>query len=276
MKRPLAVLFTACICATAVADDRIHDANNLEALTLAVTHLGSDLQSRDSAGDPIANRIAGPQIAFGYVRSRTPTVFGVPGFNTRFEMALGLGRQDFAGAALDPSTGAAVPGSGPFNVQTLNTRGRLGYGWELGPGRHISLAPFVGLSQQISHRGATVVSGSAAYRQNAAELGLLAQASLLSEWVLGVEASVGHTIGAWQVDSRNVTEPSARLVPAVSLFMDHRTDANSHERIVLRQGVARFGDPAQATGSLEPRRTSAFTIGLEFGTEGNLLEALFH
>lgn len=275
MKRPLAVLLSACICATAVADERIHDANNLEALTLAVTHLGSDLQSRDSAGDPIANRVAGPQIAFGYVRSRTPAVFGVAGFNTRFEMALGLGRQDFTGAAQDPSTGATVPGTGPFNVQTLNTRGRLGYGWELGPGRHISLAPFVGLSQQISHRGGTVVSGSTVYLQNAAELGLLAQASL-AEWVLGIDASVGHTMGAWQVDNHNVTEPAARLVPAVSLFVDHRTDADSHERIVLRQGVARFGTPAQATGSLEPRRTSAFTIQLEFGTEGNLLEALFH
>ena len=276
MKRLLAILSAASICATAAADEQIHDANNLEALTLAVAHVGTDLQSRDAAGAQVDNRVAGPQIAFGYVRSRTPAVFGVSGFNTRVEMGLALGRADFAGAALDPSSGAVVAGNGPFNVQALAARGRLGYGWEFGPGGRLSLAPYLALVQQVSHRGGTVVSGSATSLQNAAEAGLLAQASLAAGWVLGIEAGVGHTIGDWQVDNHNVIEPAARLLPAASLFLDHRTDADGHERIVLRQGVARYGDPAQATGSLEPRRQSSFTIGLEFGTEGDLFEALFH
>ncbi len=276
MKRTLAFLLTAGIAAAASADESIHDANNLEALTLAVSHLGTDLQSRDSAGAQVANRVAGPQIAFGYVRSRTPAVFGLSGFSTRFETALGLGRQDFSGAALYPLSATAVPGNGAFNVATLTTRGRLGYGWEFGPGGRLALAPYLALAQQIAHRGPTVVSGATTALQNAVEFGVLAQASLAAEWVLGIEAGMGHTIGAWQVDNHNVIEPAARLVPATSLFLDHRTDADSHERIVLRQGVARFGEPAQATGSLEPRRQSAFTIQLEFGTEGNLLEALFH
>ena len=276
MKRKLAFLVTAAITTMATADDRIHEANNLEALTLAVSHPSTDLQSRDSADAQLANRVAGPQIAFGYVRSRTPTVFGIAGFCTRFEMALGLGREDFSGAALDPSSGAPVAGNGPFNFQTLTARGRLGYGWEFGPEGRFALAPYLALAQQISHRGATVVSGSTTGLQNAVEIGLLAQASLASEWVLGAEAGAGHTIGAWQVDNHNMIEPAARLVPAASVFLDHRTDADSHERIVLRRDAARFGDPAQSTGSLEPRRQSAFTIQLEFGTEGDLLEALFH
>jgi hypothetical protein len=278
MTRILALLClpAACCAATASADERIFDANNVEALTLAVSRLGADLQSVARAGTLVLNRVEGPQIEFGYSNSRTRAVFGVPGFYTRFELALGLSRQDFAGNSIDPSTGAVVASSGPFDVQTAAMRGRIGYGWEFGPDRRAALTPFVGFAQQAWLRRATVVSGTTANLQNVVEIGLLAQSTLSPRIVFGADGSVGHVLGAWQADSRNVFVPSGRIASSFSVYLDHRTAADTHERIVLRQSSLRFGDPVQATGSLEPRRNSALTIGLEFGTEGRLLEELFY
>jgi len=277
MKRILALLLLLAVCvAAADADERIRDANNLEALTLAVSRIGADLQSRDQAGAPVFNRLEGPQIEFGYANSRTRTAFGVPGFYTRYELALALGRQDFAGNAIDPSSGAAAAGNGPFNVQAATARGRLGYSWEYGPGGRAALTPFVGFGQQLGRRGATVASGTTVNFHDVAEIGVLAQATLSPWIVLGADASIGRIIGAWQVDQNTLLGPNGRIASAFSVYLDHRSAADNHERIVLRQSSLRFGAPAQSTGSLEPRRNSAITIGLEFGTEGNLLEELFH
>jgi hypothetical protein len=278
MKRilPLLLLPVACWAVTANADERTFDANNVEALTLALSHLGADLQSRDTAGAPVHNRLTGPQIEFGYANTRTRAVFGVPGFYTRLELSLGFSRQDFSGGFTDPSTGVLASTKGPFDALAEAARGRIGYGWEFGPDRRLAATPYLGLAQQSWLRSATAVSGTAAYFHEAVEAGLLLQTSVAREYVLGADASVGRVLGAWQIDHRNLLGPQGRIATSISLYLDHRTDADSHERIFVRQGSYRFGEPAQTTGSLEPRRNSAFTIGLEFGTEGNLLEALFH
>jgi len=277
MKRILVLLpLLAAVAATANADERIVQANNLEALTMAVSHQSADLQSRDQGGAQLSNRAQGTQIEFGYANSRTRAVFGVPGFYTRYELSLGLSRQDFAGNIIDPSSGTAVAGNGPFDVQTLAGRGRVGYSWEFGPGGRSALTPFLGLAQQLALRGATVVSGTTANFHNVLEAGLLAQATLTPQIVLGADASVGGVLGAWQIDQSNLFGPRGRIASALSVYLDHRSAADNHERIVLRQSSARFGEPAMAAGSLEPHRYSAFTIGLEFGTEGNLIEELFH
>jgi len=276
MKTLLALLFLIAASCAAHADERIEEANNIEALTLAVTRLDADLQSRDTAGAQVFNRAQGPQIEFGYANTRTRAVFGVPGFYTRFELGLGLGRQNFAGNSTDPATGAVVANNGPFDVEAADTLSRIGYGWGLGPGGHVVLTPFIGLAEQLWLRGATMASGTTAYFHNVGEIGLLAQATLSPWIVLGADASVGRIFGAWQLDQHNMIWPSGRIASAFSVFLDHRSAADAHERIVLRQSSLRYGDPAQATGSLEPRRSSAYTVQLEFGTEGKLLEELFH
>lgn len=277
MKRNITLcLFTAALAAGVRADERIVQANNLESLTLAVTHASADLQSRDQAGDAVFNRMAGPQIAFGYANTHTRAVLGMPGFYTRLDVALGLGRQDFVGTSIDPSAGTGVAGTGPYSVQTLAAHGRIGYGWAFGPGGALAVTPFVGIAPQLAHRGATAISGTATNLDNVVEIGGLAQATVLHDFVLGMDASVGKPFGSWQVDNRNVLEPAGRIGGTVSIFLDYRADADNHERLVVRQGSLRFGEPAQTTGSLEPRRTSAFSVMLEFGTEGKLLEELFH
>lgn len=266
----------AVLAAGANADEPTREANNQEALTLAVSHQRADMQSRDTAGAAVLNQMSGPQAAFGYANTRVRNVLGVPGFYTRFEMALGWGRQDFTGDYIDPSTGLTAPSKGPFDVLSETARGRIGYGWELGPGGHVTVTPFLGLSEQAWRRNSTAAAGTAVSLQDAAEIGLLAQASFSRHWVLGADASVGHVLGVWQVDHGYAFVPSARIGTIASLYVDHRSDATSHERIVVQQNAMRFGEPAQSTGVLEPRRNSGLSIGLEFGTSANLFDELFH
>jgi len=278
MKHILALLWLPASfwAANAYADEPIRSANNVEALTLAVSHLAHDLQSRDPAGDTINNRLTGPQIEIGYANSRIRDAFGVPGFYSRFEFALGYGRENFSGTSLDPSTGAVAPDKGPLDVLTESAQGRFGYDWELGPQRRLALVPYLGVTQQAWRRDSTTASGTAAYFHSALEAGLMVQASLSPRLVLGADASVGHVVGALQIDHGDLIEPRGRIATTGSLYLDHRSDATSHERLLIRQTSLRFGEPAQTTGVLEPRRNSGFTIGLEFGTTGNLFEELFH
>ena len=272
----LICLTVACCPATAWADETIGQANNVEALTMAVSRQTADLQSTDKAGAQVFNRTDGPQIAFGYANTRTRAVFGVPGFYTRFEVELGWSRQDFAGNSTNPSTGAVVLSNGPFESESAAIRGRIGYAWEFGPGGRAALTPYAGIAGQAWLRGSTAISGTTSYMQDMGEIGLLAQAALSPRFVLGADASVGNLLGAWQIDARNLIAPSGRIASRFAITLDHRSGADSHERIVLQHSFAEFGAPAQSTGSLEPRRNSAFTIGLEFGTAGRLLEELFY
>ena len=278
MKHLLAFLLLPATfwAADAYADEPIRSANNVEALTLAVSHMSHDQQSRDSAGDTINNRLTGPQIEFGYASTRIRDAFGVPGFYSRVEFALGYGRENFAGASLDPSTGAVAPDKGPLDVLTETARGRFGYEWELGSQKRVALTPFIGVTQQAWRRNSTAASGTAVYFHDVLEAGLMVQASLSPRLVLGADASVGHVVGSWQIDHGDLIEPRGRIATTGSLYLDHRSDATSHERLLVRQSSLRFGEPAQSTGVLEPRRNSGFTIGLEFGTTGNLFEELFH
>jgi hypothetical protein len=233
------------------------------------------LQSVDKAGAPVFNETSGPQIEAGYANTRMQTLFGMPDFYTRLEISLGLGQQNFAGDPVDPSTGVAGTSKGPFNVETESLRFRIGYSREFGAGGRLALTPFFGLAQQAWLRGDTTYSATSAYYHYAAELGLLGQAILAPKLVLGVEASLGRIVGASQIDNVKQIAPRAGNAPSFALYLDNRTSANWHQRFIVRHSTLRYGEPAQAVGLLEPRRNSALSIQLEFGTELDLFNLLF-
>jgi hypothetical protein len=278
MTRLLATLPLAVVCyaAPVLADELIRQANDQEALMLGLSHLSAGLQSVDQAGAPVLNKVSGPQIEVGYANTRMRTLFGLPNFYTRAEVSFGLGQQDFAGNLVDPSTGVVRTSNGPFLVETESLRGRVGYSREFGAGGRMALTPFLGLAQHAWLRGATTSSGLTAYYDYAAEIGLLGQATLTPKLVLGAEASVGRTLGAWQIDQRGLIDPRGGMTSSFALYLDNRTSADWHQRLILRQSYLRYGEPAQSVGSFEPRRNSELSVQLEFGTEMDLFETLFH
>ncbi len=139
----------------------------------------------------------------------------------------------------------------------------------------MALTPYFGLAQQAWLRGATTFSPATAYSHYAAEIGLLGQATLTSRLVLGVDASLGRTVGALQLDQGNLLAPRAGILSSFALYLDNRTYADWHQRLILRQSYLRYGEPAKSVGLLEPRRNSALSIQLEFGTERDLFKTLF-
>jgi hypothetical protein len=270
---PLAAVF---FTAPAMADELIRHANDQETLILGASRQRAGLQSVDNAGARVFNETSGGQIEFGYANTRVQTLFGVPNIYTRVEFSLGLGRQNFAGNPTDPSTGVIGTSNGPFDVDTESLRLRVGYSREFGPGGRMALTPFVGLAQHAWLRDATTFSGTSAYYDYAAELGLLGQASLTRKLVLGVEAGLGRIVGASQIDKTRQIAPRAGNAPSFALILDNRTSANWHQRFIIRHSTVRYGEPAQAVGLLEPRRNSALSLQLEFGTELDLFKLLFH
>jgi hypothetical protein len=192
------------------------------------------------------------------------------------EVSFGLGQQDFTGNVADPSTGAVGSSNGPFNVESESMKLRVGYTRELGDARRVALTPFFGLAQQAWLRGDTTYSGSTVYWHYAAEIGLLGQVTVTPKLVLGADASLGHTIGAWQIDQRDLIKPNGGITSSVALYLDNRTSNDWHQRLIVRQSWIRYGEPAQSVGSFEPRRNSALSVQLEFGTELDLFETLFH
>jgi hypothetical protein len=264
-----------CGVPPALADELIRQANGQESLMLGLSYQHERLQSVDQARALVRNELAGPQIELGYANTRMRTFFGVPDIYTRVEISLALSQQDFSGDAVDPSTGVVGKSDGPFDVASESARVRVGYTREFGAGRHLALTPFLGLSQLAWLRGATSYSGTTAYYHYAAEIGLLGQATLTPKVVLGVDASLGHTVGAWQVDQRDLIGPRGGIMPSFALFLDNRTSSDWHQRLIVRQSYQHYGDPEQSVGSFQPLRHSALSVQLEFGTEGELFEYLF-
>jgi len=278
MTRFLAALPLAFVCFTApaLADELIRHANDQESLVLGLSRLSNDLQSVDKARAPVQNKLSGGQIELGYANTRMRTLFGLRNIYTRVQICLGLGQQDFDGKVFDPSTGKAGTSNGPFFVETESMRARVGYTWEFGGGGPLAVTPFLGLSQQGWLRGDTTYSGTTAYHHFAANVGLLGQMSVTPQIVFGAEASLGRILRAWQVDQRDLISPQSGLSSSLALYLDNRTSSDWHQRFIVRQSVQRYGEPAQSVGSFEPRRDTAISFELEFGTELDLFESLFH
>jgi len=276
MARLLASLLLASFCCpeAARADELIRQANGQESLTLGVTYLRERFQSIDTASAVVPNELSGPQIEIGYANTRMRTLFGRPNFYTRTEVSFGLSQVDFGGDSRDPETGAARKSNGPFNTESESMRARAGYMWEFGAKRRFALTPFVGLAQQATVRGASGLVGTGIFADFTAEIGLLGQMALTRQVVFGADASVGHTIGAWQVESRDVLGPTA--VPSTfELYLDNRTFPDWHQRLIVKYSDLRFGGVEASTGTLQPQRHSRLSIQLEFGTEGDLFELFF-
>ncbi|HEX4596280.1 MAG TPA: hypothetical protein VH278_00705 [Burkholderiaceae bacterium] len=276
MARLLASLFLASFCCpeAARADELIRQANGQESLILGVTYLREGYQSIDTDKTVVPNEVSGPQIEIGFANTRMRTLFGRPNFYTRTEVSFGLSQEDFGGDSRDPGTGAARKSNGPFNTESESMRARAGYMWEFGANRRFALIPFVGLAQQAAVRGASGLVGTGFYADFTAEMGLLGQMALTRQIVLGADASAGHTIGAWDVESRDVIGPTA--VPSTyELYLDNRTFADWHQRLIVKYSDVRFGGVEASTGTLQPRRHSGLSFQLEFGTEGDLFELFF-
>jgi len=278
MTRFLASLPLAAVCfaAPALADELIRQANDQEGLMVGLSRQRAGLQSVDKAGATVLNETAGAQIEVGYANTRMRTLFGLPNFYTRLEISLGLGQQNFAGNPTDPSTGAVGSSKGPFDVDTESVRVRVGYTKEFGAGGRMALTPFLGVAQEAWLRGATTYSDKTAYYHYAAEIGLLGQATLTHKVVLGADASFGRTVGAWQIDQGNLIAPRTGIRSSFALYLDNRTSTDWHQRLILRQTYLRYREPAQSVGMFEPRRNSALSLQLEFGTERDLFKLLFH
>lgn len=260
--------------APARADDAIRQANSVESLVLAISRVHDKYQSLDSSHAIVANEIAGPQLEAGWAGSRMLTFFGRPNFFTRTEVFLALSHLDYTGSSFDTSTGQPRASDGPFESAAEAMRMRGGYTWEFGPAGRFALTPFLALAQHAAVRGSSGIAGAGIYGDFSGEAGLMAQMSLTRRIVLGVEASTGHTLGAWNIDRHDVLGPTA-VPSSLALYVDNRTFPNWHQRYIIRYGDTRFGGIESSIASLQPQRHTVISFQMEFGTEGNLFEELF-
>jgi len=277
MARLLASLLLACLCwpQASRADELIRQANTQESLILGVTYLRERFQSIDTSKSLIPNELSGPQLDLGYANTRMRKLFGRPNFYTRAEVSFGLSQVDFGGDLLDPETGAASKNnSGPFNTESESMRLRLGYMQEFGAKRRFALTPFVGLGQHAAVRNSSGLASTGGYADFTAEIGVLGQLTLTPQIVFGVDASIGHTVGAWQVERQDVLGPTA-VPTSFEVYLDNRTFAEWHQRLLFKYNDLRFGGAEASSGTLQPQRHTGLSVELEFGTEGDLFELLF-
>ncbi len=275
MSRLLAFLLLASIGSEAArADELIRHANDQESMMLGVSYLRERFQSIDTANTLVPNQLSGPQIQVGYANTRMRTLFGRPNFYIRSEVSFGLSQQNFKGDSRDPETGAPRRGDGPLDAESESLRLRVGYLWEFGANRRFALTPFVGVGEHAAVRGSSGVAGTGVYADFTGEVGLLGQVALTPKIVLGADASTGHTIGAWQVEHRDVLGPTA-VPSSFELYLDNRTFADWHQRMIVKYSDQRFGGVESSTGTLQPQRHTGLSLQLEFGTEGDLFELFF-
>jgi len=275
----LAALCALCCATPSRADPLIRQANDQESLIIGVAHVHLGEQARDSAGAPVLNEEAGSQLVLGYGSVRTRALFGVPGFYTDLEIALGGADVGYAGTSFDPTTGLAGSAGatrGGFDVASETVRARVGRTREFGRDGRLALTPYLGLAQQGWVRTGTVYTPFSGYGDAAAQLGLLAQAALTRKIVLGADAAIGRTIGAMALDGHNLDWPHRATTSTFALYLDNRTFAAWHQRLEIRHSSQRYGEPAYGGGLLEPRRGSVTSILLEFGTEQDLLHTLLY
>jgi len=258
------------------ADPLIRQANDQESLVIGVAHVHDGEQARDSAGAGVLNEEAGSRLLLGFGVTRTRALFGIPGFYTNLEVLLGAADVGYAGPSFDPKTGIPGAAGGGFHVASDIVRLRVGRSFELGAGGRLALTPYLGLAQQAWLRDGTTYTPFSAYGDAALQLGVLAQAALTRRVVLGVEAGIGRTLGAMELDGHDLNWPHRATASSFSLYFDHRTFAEWHQRVELRHGAYATGTGAFDGGLFEPRRGSATAILLEFGTEKDLLRTLLY
>ena len=272
----IAAVAAMLFAGTAQADEAIRAANNQESLSVGLGHLHTSDQAQPTGGSVVLNEGSGYELQLGYDTTRTRTLFGMPGFYTKLQVLLGGAQMNYAGTSHDPSTGAAGPNNGPYNLGSELVQVRAGRTWEFGPGQRLALTPYAGLRQQAWLRDSSTYARFTGYNHFGADVGVLGQAALTRTWVLGLDAGLGRTFGGLQFDGHNLVWPPKAAIGDFSLYVDHRTDADWHQRLSIRQDVVRYPEPPSADNIYEPRRRAGLSVGLEFGTELDLYKGLFY
>ena len=270
------VLAALVFTGRARADELIRAANNQQSLTLGLAHIHEGEQARDNAGAVVLNEESGPQLQLGYGTTRTRTLFGVPGFYTDLRLLLGLGTLAYAGPSYAANTGVAGPNGGNFNHANETVRLRVGRSLELGSGGRYAVTPYLGLGQQAWLSSASSQTRATVYNHYSGELGLLAQAAVTHQIVLGLDASAAREFAAIQVDQQFMTWPHRGTGTSFGLYLDNRTYSDWHQRLEIRQDSLRYGEPATVANVFEPRRSSGLAVQLTFGTELDLYKGLFY
>lgn len=267
-----ALLYTQAAC----ADPLIRQANDQESLLIGVVHVHAGEQARDSAGAAVLNEEAGSELRLGFGNVRTRTLFGLPGFFTSLDVSLGAAEVGYAGPSFAPTTGAPGSVTAGFNMISDTVRLRAGRSVELGPGGHIALTPYLGLTQQAWLRNSTTYTPFSGYGDAALQAGLLAQASVTRKIVLGADAALGRTVGAMELAGHDLEWPSRATTTTFALYLDNRTFAEWHQRFEIRRDTLAYGGLSPRNGLFEPRHGVNTAVLLEFGTEKDLLQTLFY
>ncbi len=261
---------TLLLAAPVGADELIRHANDQEALSLALApvHAG---ESGGNAGAALGNNQAGTRYVFGYKLTRTRTLLGIPDLYTDLEVGLGVATLRYDGSAVDPASGTAAPlnSAGMFVQEAM--RLRVGRSVALGRDAAILLTPFLGMSTQAWERGGATRGAADFSVQEGVEAGALAQASLPQKWVLGADAALGRTLGTVLLDGGSGNSLYGRSA-SVALHLDHRTFADWHQRLEVRQTFLRYAPAVGPPRAIEPRRRSDLAFMLVFGTETGLFQ----
>jgi hypothetical protein len=264
-----ALCLALLVAQPAFADDLIQQANNQESLVIGVAPLHVTEQSLAPQGSVYVNYESGTRYLVGIDEARTRTIFGVPDLYTDLEVLLGVATLGYSGSALNSAGGLTGTIGQPVSYAQESVRLRMGRSWGLPAEKNLALTPFVGISQQAWGRDTPSGGPADLYDQLGIELGVLLQVSLPYHLVFGADAAQGRTLGA-VLFNHSYGNLDHATSSAFALKLDHRTFADWHQRLEIRQTFLRYGQTANAPGYFEPRRSSDLAIMLEFGTETSL------
>jgi hypothetical protein len=263
------IALAAILTAPAFANDAIQQVNNQESLSIGIAPLHASEVAYNPQGTSFVNNESGTRYLFGYDNARTRTIFGIPNLYTDLEVSLGFATLGYYGNSISQTTGAGSAVNQPVSYTEEAVRIRVGRSYEFFESNNVALTPFLGISQQAWARDSTANGSATVYDQEGIEAGVLVQASLPYNLVLGADAAVGRALGAVLFDGGfgNLTYAGTS---SFALKLDHRTFKDWHQRLEIRQTFLRYGQPANVSAFFEPRRSSELAIMLEVGTETSL------
>lgn len=266
-RRALVLAAAALACSHAArAQEGIGTVNNQESLAVGL----APLHATEQASGGATNTVAGTRFLFGYAAARSRTVFGIPDLYTDFDVQFGVATLRYGGSSLNPPAGAATAVSQSVSQVDEALRVRLGRSFAVLSAGSAAITPFLGVSQRAWVRDATDNGIANFHYQVGSEAGLLVQAALPWHLVLGADAAVGRTLGTVIFDGYGNTLYGRTT--AFALALDHRTFANWHQRVAIRQSTLRYAPPAAGAGSFEPRRTADLAFLFEVGGETGVFD----
>jgi hypothetical protein len=259
----------AVLVAAARADESIREVNNQESLFIALAPVHLVEAAADAQGASFVSHVHGTRYVFGFDEARTRTILGIPDLYTDLEFALGVATLDYEGRSLDAGSAPGADVTVPVSYGDVSVRLRLGRSFESRGAARLAITPFLGFTQQAWLRDHPTAGNASFYDSPGMQVGALAQASLPGRLVMGADASVGRNLGAI-LFGRSYGNVIFAKESTLSLKLDHRTAADWHQRLEIRQTWRRYGVSADAPGYYEPQHGSDLAIMLEFGTESGI------